>query len=627
MTVKFSVYETRSDRCFFMSMLLSCFPASVRAGTGPADWAADERVIRAILFLTGAPDIETLSEEELEKWWDLAESPLQINLVPPSVIEKSGLMSMYQAASFAHYRAHSGDVLSYSELASIDGFGERVAEALAPFISLESSALPGRSSDLRRRPRNSLSVNVSEKTSLADGKADAGWGWNSRYRIEANGRYDAGMAVRRGYDDRWVWPTSVAGYYMVYGRKSPWKMAIGDYALRFGQGLALWNGFSMTGVQNVQSFWKRPAGLSPSRALSPSLRLRGIAAEVDIGKFVLTVFSASGWLAEQDFSGASGKNRGWDVLSGGNVAWRSSHGQVSATAFCKIGKMPAKTTGNGFAIGKSAFLSLSKVSVDARFCLKGAELFAEAAYDICAVKPALTGGAMIPVVDNWNLAFSLRYIPDGYDMAFCAPVRTWSGKKGEVGASSGVSFRKMGLTVDFGMRPDGGDRQWKALLYVPCKAGDNVSMVFRLQERLRNYGLKNRTDFRGDLNWKYGLCGTAFRLNVLKGRKMAGLLYVEEAYYGRIGAVFLRGTAFIADNWDDRIYCYERDAPGSFNVPAYYGRGYALSLVARMKWRFRRSAFKSYLRAGWSSTPWSDPGMKNFRQSKAEVRVQLMYDF
>ena len=211
---------------FFMSLLLSCFPASVRAGTGPADRAADERVIRAILFLTGAPDIETLSEEELEKWWDLAESPLQINLVPPSVIEKSGLMSMYQAASFAHYRAHSGDVLSYSELASIDGFGERVAEALAPFISLESSALPGRSSGFRRRPRNSLSVNVSEKTSLADGKADAVWGWNSRYRIEASGRYDAGMAVRRGYDDRGVWPTSVAGYYMVYGRKSPWKMAI-----------------------------------------------------------------------------------------------------------------------------------------------------------------------------------------------------------------------------------------------------------------------------------------------------------------------------------------------------------------------------------------------------------------
>ena len=71
----------------------------------------------------------------------------------------------------------------------------------------------------------------------------------------------------------------------------------------------------------------------------------------------------------------------------------------------------------------------------------GTELFAEASYDICAVKPALTGGAMIPVGDNWNVAFSLRYMPDGYDMAFCAPVRTWSGKKGEVGASSGVSFR------------------------------------------------------------------------------------------------------------------------------------------------------------------------------------------
>lgn len=612
---------------FFMSMLLSVFPAFGRVKTGPTERIADEKVIRAILFLTGAQDIESLSEEELEKWCDLAESPLQINLVPPSVIEHSGLMSMYQAASFAHYRSHSGDVLSCSELASIDGFGEIVVEALAPFISLESSALPGRNSGHKCLPRNSLSINVSEKTSLADGDADAGWGWNSRYRIEASGRYDAGMAVRRGYDDRGVWPTSVAGYYMFSGRRSPWKMAVGDYALRFGQGLALWNGFSMTGIQNVQSFWKRPTGLSPSRVLSPSSKFRGVAVEVDIGKFIVTVFSASGWLAEQDFSGASGKNRGWDVLSGGNVAWRSSHGQVSATAFCKIGKMPAKTTGNGFAIGGSAFLSLSKVSVDARFCLKGAELFGEAAYDICATKPALTGGAMIPVCDNWNVVFSGRYIPDGYDMAFCAPVRTWSGKKGEVGASTGVSFREMGLTVDFGMRPGRGDRQWKALLYVPFKTGDNVSMVLRLQERLRNYGLKNRTDFRSDLNWKYGLCGTEFRLNVLKGRKMAGLVYAEEAYYGRIGAVYLRGTAFIADNWDDRIYCYEKDAPGSFNVPAYYGRGYALSLVSRMKWRFRRSTFKSYLRAGWSSTPWSNPGTKNFRQSKAEVRVQLMYDF
>ena len=69
---------------FFMSLLLSCFPAFGRVKTGPAERISDEKVIRAILFLTGAPDIETLSEEELEKWWDLAESPLQINLVPPS---------------------------------------------------------------------------------------------------------------------------------------------------------------------------------------------------------------------------------------------------------------------------------------------------------------------------------------------------------------------------------------------------------------------------------------------------------------------------------------------------------------------------------------------------------------
>ena len=45
----------------------------------------------------------------------------------------------------------------------------------------------------------------------------------------------------------------------------------------------------------------------------------------------------------------------------------------------------------------------------------------------------------------------------------------------------------------------------------------------------------------------------------------------------------MRATVFGIDSWADRIYVYERDVPGSFSVPAYYGRGYALSLYAGWK--------------------------------------------
>ena len=56
-----------------------------------------------------------------------------------------------------------------------------------------------------------------------------------------------------------------------------------------------------------------------------------------------------------------------------------------------------------------------------------------------------------------------------------------------------------------------------------------------------------------------------------------------EAGWKGEAALWVRATVFGIDSWADRIYVYERDVPGSFSVPAYYGRGYALSLYAGWK--------------------------------------------
>ena len=105
----------------------------------------------------------------------------------------------------------------------------------------------------------------------------------------------------------------------------------------------------------------------------------------------------------------------------------------------------------------------------------------------------------------------------------------------------------------------------------------------------------------------------------------------------------------MADNWNDRIYCYERDAPGSFNIPAYYGRGWAASLVGRLKLRAdyrggeselnnnemrtrnrgnkRVVSWKLYARAGFTDCPWPSPGQKKPRPAKSELKFMLACDF
>ena len=43
--------------------------------------------------------------------------------------------------------------------------------------------------------------------------------------------------------------------------------------------------------------------------------------------------------------------------------------------------------------------------------------------------------------------------------------------------------------------------------------------------------------------------------------------------------------------------------------------------------RSRISVLKTYLRAGFSDTPWLSPGQTKLRPAKAELKMQLMYDF
>ena len=81
---------------------------------------------------------------------------------------------------------------------------------------------------------------------------------------------------------------------------------------------------------------------------------------------------------------------------------------------------------------------------------------------------------------------------------------------------------------------------------------------------------------------------------------------------------------FRIDNWDDRIYSYERDAPGNFNVPAYYGRGYSLSAVASSKFVLGRTPFRSmklYFRAGAVGYPFMDEP----KPSRTEVKLQAVF--
>ena len=95
-------------------------------------------ITAAMLFLSGASSPEDLSETEIERFEQLSRHRLHLNSAGRSRLIACGLFSAYQIASLEDYRSRYGDILSFTELSAVDGFGEEYAEALSYFVSLEN---------------------------------------------------------------------------------------------------------------------------------------------------------------------------------------------------------------------------------------------------------------------------------------------------------------------------------------------------------------------------------------------------------------------------------------------------------------------------------------------------------
>ena len=558
----------------------------------------------AIMALLGIADIADADQYEIERLSDLLEKPLKLNMASTSRLSSSGLFTAYQAASIIDYRLRHGDILSYAELSLLDGFTEDYVRLLKPFIDLSSADLPSVNVSRMRHDlhvRSGVSIGESGK-----------WNYALKYSLESSEGISGGIGMSRPSSAAGGLPDSFSGSVEYVARNLPIRLIAGDFNARFGQGLVLWNGMSMSGLSSPSTFMRRASGFSRSSSFTGNYAMTGLAGSVLLKRLI---FNAS--VAFPGIMSDMTPPEKTTILPMMNLTLNFRNGQAGVTHYMEF---------------RDAIADM-KTSVDIAWCLSGTDVFGELAYDWKGKVPAGLAGVSFPVGETLRGAAMLRIYPSVYNAERSGAQRSSTKCSNEYSVTLAGEYlspnrsHSATLSADMAYFPEAkskssaDDYQVKVLACWHWE-GEIVALKMRLGERIRSWGYSSRTDFRTDISLPLEKFVLNLRADLLHCKSLAGLVYCEGGYSTDPLSAYFRAGVFIVDNWDDRIYVYERDAPGGFNVPAMYGRG--LWTAATASWK-HSMWLKLYARASFTAYPFMSEGKK--KPGRAELKLQCIFSF
>lgn len=385
------------------------------------------------------------------------------------------------------------------------------------------------------------------------GDDDASICYGAKYNMALGDVIELNWGSRTTYSESAFGPGTAS--LAAYGRRG--RLVLGDFNARYGQGLCQWSGFTMSSYSSVTAMHRKATGLSASRSFTRTLH--GVGADLDLGRW--NIGGAWGWPGTGIIHGG----RYGRKLTAGATAMFSMKDGLSASADWRAG------TGSLCFYGESAWNSKSGVSA------------------VAGLLHSPSYGARDAVLCKWQ--------------------------NGSLQTVAGFQNKFITSTIDAIW-----DKSYKALLIVnPSFTAGEFALcpAARVQYRYKpGDSNPSRLEIRaeGKAQWR-GRWQLSGRYDQVKCKDRSWLWYAECGHSSPALSAYLRFTLFKIDNWADRIWVYERDAPGNFNVPAYSGRGFAASITASYK--HRKQCL--HLRAGTVRYPW------NLQSKSPKTEIKLQY--
>ena len=497
-------------------------------------------------------------------------------------------------------------------------------------------------------------------SSFASGKDDPFSGsaaFGIKTAISLEGRLDAFWSARKSYSDRTFGPGTIS--LAIYGKSIPGRILLGDYSARFGQGLLLWSGFSIAGFSSVQSFRRNASGLSASSSFTRTLH--GIGLDLALGRSTISavwstpVHSTNPRLLALNYNhifrtSSTGATLLADPgrLYAASIDFRAGLPRLSLSGEFALELLPAPA-----AVAASAAVpSLAAPAVAASASVAPVSAASASVAPVSAasatpqpdspaaifVPAGLLSAVWTPSYGN-RLAVLARYYPQNWSQLAASPPSAFSTAKDEFGSAFLFQSARYTLSLDLARRLSEANWQYRLLASanLPFRLGlpgrtqrkvisstgiDGTISVRSLSRFRPSQSLPFRQDLRCDLKLELNRLKLNTRCNLLWCRNFAMLGYIEPGFSDQFFSLWFRLTGYSVPSWDDRISTWERDIPGSFTVPARYGKGLALSCTSSLT--IQRKRLRHRLNARLSYDVYS---RKETLTRKPELKLQYRMDF
>lgn len=262
--------------------------------------------------------ITELAAEDLGEDFDLSDladrfyfyqqHPIDLNRTDGRELNELQFVPQLFIDNLLEHRRRSGEFVAIHELQAIDGLDSSLLRLLLPYVTVRSTSslsgvgvgelLQGGENDLMVRygrtveQRRGYEITDTSRSRYLGSPDQVFVRYRYRYgndlQVALNMKKDAGEsffsgAQRYGFD-------FYSGSVYLRNRGRFKDIVIGDYALQFGQGLAIWNGLGFGKGAAVQGVAKQATGLRPYTSSNEVLFFRGGAATVALGKLAVTPF-------------------------------------------------------------------------------------------------------------------------------------------------------------------------------------------------------------------------------------------------------------------------------------------------------------------------------------------------